>query len=178
MSESASALPVPVSSRDHSRGPTGAQLTLVEYGDLECPHCALVHPVIQELGAELKDSLQVVFRHFPLPGHPHAQRAAEAAEAAAAQGQFWPMVDMLYENSGKWDTDFSRFARKLRLDMKQFNRELDSGRYRDRVRADLLGGIRCGIKGTPTIFINHQRYHGRLDFDALVAALFQASRTG
>lgn len=177
MTESASVLSVPVSSRDHARGPAG-RLTLVEYADLECPHCALVHPVIHEIAAELPDSVQVVFRHFPLPGHPHAQRAAEAAEAAAAQGRFWEMVDLLYENAGSLDGDLSRFARTLKLEVKQFNRELESGRHRDRVRADLLGGIRCGVKGTPTLFINGRRHQGLLDFDSLVAALLQASRAG
>ncbi len=171
-------LVVPVSSRDHARGRPEAPLTLVEYGDFQCPHCALAHPVISDIARELGDSLRVVFRHFPLPGHPHAQRAAEAAEAAASQGRFWEMVDQLYQAGGELAEDFSRLAKKARLDLKQFNREMAAGAHRDRVRADMLGGIRSGVKGTPTVFLNGQRYPGRLDHDGLVGALLKTARSG
>lgn len=169
---------VPVSTRDHVRGPENANLTLVQYGDIQCPHCALAHPIINQLVRELNDSLQVVFRHFPLTEiHPLAQRGAEVVEAAASQGRFWEMLDLLYANSDGLDEEsFTRFARKIKLDFKTFSRELDRAVHRDRIRADYLGGGRSGVKGTPTFFINRQRYRGPIDFDAMVAALYQASR--
>jgi protein-disulfide isomerase len=169
---------IPVSPRDHARGPANANLTLVEYGDLECPHCALVHPVIAEIAGELKDSLRVVFRHFPLTQlHPHAQQAAEALEAAGCQGRFWEMLDLLYQDNARLDKDtLSRYAKKARVDMKQFTRELDGQVYKDRVRADFLSGVRSGVSGTPTFFINGEKYTGAYEFDTLVAALLKASR--
>jgi len=175
-----STLVVPVTSRDHARGPGDAGLTLVEYGDLECPHCALVHPFIAEIAGELRDSLQVVFRHFPLSTvHPHAQRAAEALEAAASQGKFWQMIDLLYADNTQLDDEaLARHARKLRLDLKRFQKELASGVHRDRVRADFLGGVRSGVAGTPTFFINGVKYGGTFEFEAIVGALLTASRKG
>jgi protein-disulfide isomerase len=120
---------LPVSSRDHARGPADAGLTLVEYGDLECAHCALVHPIVSEIAGELKDSLQVVFRHFPLATvHPNAQQAAEALEAAGCQGRFWEMLDLVYQDNAKLDKDaLCRSAKKARIDVKQFTRELEGG---------------------------------------------------
>jgi protein-disulfide isomerase len=89
---------VPISSRDHARGPENAPLTLVAYGDLQCPHCRLVQPIINEVAAELKDSLRMTFRHFPVSQrHPHAQMAAEALEAAGSQGKFWEMMGLVYQ---------------------------------------------------------------------------------
>ena len=173
-------LVVPVSPRDHGRGHPGASLNLVEYGDLQCPHCALVHPLVAEIAQELTDSLRIVFRHFPLTQiHPRSQRAAEAAEAAGAQGKFWEMVDLLYANHEDLaDESLARYAKKAKLDMKQFARDMEGQTYKDRVRADFLGGVRSGVNGTPTFFINGERYNGAFDFDALVAALLRASRNG
>ena len=170
---------VPVNSRDHSKGPTAATLTLVEYGDLQCPHCALVHPVVAEIAHELADSLRIVFRHFPLTRvHPRSQRAAEAAEAAGMQGKFWEMVDLLYQNHEDLsDESLARYAKKARTDVKQFTRDIEGTALKDRVRADFLSGVRSGVNGTPTFFINGERYNGAFDFDALVAALLKASRT-
>ena len=172
-------LVVPVTPRDHIKGPADAALTLVQFADFECPHCALVYPVVQEIGRELKDSLRIVYRHFPLSQvHPRAQPASLAAEAAAAQGRFWEMADMLHQNNEELDPEaIQRYARKLKLDMKQFNREIESGVHAARIRADFLGGVRSGVNGTPTFFINGQRHEGALEFDALVSALLTASRT-
>jgi len=139
----------------------------------------MMHPIIADIARELPDSLRVVFRHFPLTQvHPHAQRAAEAAEAAASQGRFWDMVDLLYEHHDDLDDDaLLRYARKAKLAMKQFTRELDEKTYAARVRADFLGGVRSGVNGTPTFFINGLRYEGALDFDDLVCALLKASKS-
>jgi formate-nitrite transporter family protein len=173
-------LEIPVSAHDHAQGPADAPLSLVEYGDFQCPHCALAHPQVAEIAHELRDSLRVVFRHFPLVRvHPLAERAAEAAEAAAAQGRFWEMVALLYRNQDELDDDsLVRYARKANLDTKRFRKELDAGVHAPRVRADFLGGVRSGVNGTPTFFINGERYEGTLHFDALVAALLKASRSG
>ena len=169
---------VPVSPRDHARGPENAALTLVAYGDLECPHCRLVQPIVSEVAGELRDSLRMVFRHFPVSDrHPHAQLAAEALEAAGSQGKFWEMMELMYQDSAKLDRDsLCRAAKKAGVNLKQFTRELDGQVYRDRVRADYLSGLRAGVIGTPTFFINGEKYTGAYEFDALVAAFLKASR--
>jgi protein-disulfide isomerase len=173
-------LVIPVTAHDHAQGPADARLTLVEYGDFECPHCALSHPWVTEVARELRDSLRVVFRHFPLAGvHPRAERAAEAAEAAATQERFWEMVALLYENQEQLDDEaLVRHAKKAKVDAKRFRKELEAGVHAPRVRADYLGGVRCGVSGTPTFFINGLRYEGVLKLDDLVAALLKASRGG
>jgi formate-nitrite transporter family protein len=169
---------VPVSQRDHARGPENAALTLVAYGDLECPHCRLVQPIVSEVAGELRDSLRMVFRHFPVSDrHPHAQQAAEALEAAGSQGRFWEMMELVYQESARLDRDsLCRAAKKAGVNLKQFTRELDGQVYRDRVRADYLSGVRAGVIGTPTLFINGEKYAGAYEFDALVAAFLKASR--
>jgi protein-disulfide isomerase len=156
-----------------------ASLTLVQYGDFQCPHCARVHPMLIEIADELRDSLRLVFRHFPLSEvHPLAQRSAEAAEAAASQGRFWQMAAKLYENQEKLDDDaLTGYAKKADLDIKRFKKELISGVHAARVRADYLGGVRSGVKGTPTFFINGERYQGPHESGPLVAALLTASRS-
>jgi protein-disulfide isomerase len=169
---------VPISSRDHALGPENAPLTLVAYGDLQCPHCRLVQPIITEVAGELKDSLRMAFRHFPITqNHPYAQLAAEALEAAGSQGKFWEMMELIYRDDAPMDRDaLCRTAKKAGVNLKQFTRDLDGEVYRDRVRADYLSGVRAGVKGTPTIFINGERYTGAYEFDALVTAFLLASR--
>ena len=173
-------LAVPVSSHDHIRGRVDAPLTLVQYGDFQCPHCALVFPVVLEISDELKDSLALAFRHFPLPDiHPFTQRTAEAAEAAASQGRFWEMARLLYENyEGMDEEGLLRCARKAGLRSGQFRKEIASGIHAPRVRADYLGGVRSGVKGTPTFFINGRLYEGRQDSSSFVAELLRVSRAG
>ena len=169
---------VTISPRDHVRGPQNAALTLVAYGDLECPHCRLVQPIIIEVAGELKDTLRMAFRHFPVSQmHPHAQQAAEALEAAGSQGKFWEMMELIYQDNARLDRDsLCRSAKKAGVNVKQFSRELDGQVYRDRVRADYLSGLRAGVVGTPTLFINGEKYTGAYEFDALVAAFLKASR--
>jgi formate-nitrite transporter family protein len=171
-------LVVPISAHDHGRGPVDAKLTLVQYGDLQCPHCAQVHPRLMEIARELSDSLRYVFRHFPLREvHPQAQRAAEAAEAAASQGRFWEMVSLLYANQEHLDDDsLIRYAKKTNLDVGRFKKELSSGVHSARVRSDWLGGVRSGVQGTPTLFIDDEQYEGRFELHSLVGALLKASR--
>ena len=173
-------LVIPVSAHDHALGPVDATLTLLQYGDLQCPHCALVYARVTEIAHELRDSLRFAFRHFPLAEvHPQAQRAAEAAEAAASQGRFWEMVSLLYANQEHLDDDsLVRYAKKANLETRRFKKELSSGVHAARVRSDFLGGVRSGVEGTPTIFINDERYQGTFEFDSLVGALLKVSRSG
>jgi len=133
---------------------------------------------VAAIANELSDSLRLVFRHFPLAQeHPQAQRAAEAAEAAASQGRFWEMAPLLYENQEQLDDhSLGRYAKKTGLDLKRFKKDLSSGVHAARVRADYLGGVRSGVNGTPTFFINGKRYEGTFKSEALVAALLNESR--
>jgi len=165
---------MPVSEeRDHIRGAPSAAVTLVEYGDFECPYCGQAHYVLNDLMARLGDDVRLVFRHFPLTQiHPHAQRAAEASEAAGAQGKFWEYHDTLYENQDALeDEDLAEYAQGLDLDLAMFLRELASGMYVDRVREDFTSGVRSGVNGTPTFFINGRRHDGPWDLESLVAAI-------
>jgi NhaA family Na+:H+ antiporter len=160
----------PVGDRDHTRGPADAPVTLVEYGDYECQHCRQVAPIIEKLQQRLGDRLRYVFRHFPITtAHPHAQLAAEAAEAAAAQGKFWEMHHRLFEYTGPLNRQqLVQCARELDLDLARFERELDEHVYAERVRQDFLGGVRSGANGTPAFFLNGVRYDGPWDLDSLI----------
>jgi protein-disulfide isomerase len=170
-------LSVPVSERDHVQGSPDAAVTLVEYGDYECPYCGAAHAIVKEVQAVLGDDLRFVFRHFPLAQiHPHAERAAEAAEAAGAQGRFWEMHDLLYENQRTLDDAYLlRFAEVLRLDTERFALELEEGTHRERVREDFMNGVRSGVNGTPTFFINGVRHNGSWELESLLAAIERAS---
>lgn len=169
----------PVSERDHSRGDANAPVTLLEYGDYECPHCGLAYPIVKSLQHRLGKKLRFVFRNFPLgEAHPHARRAAEAAEAAADQGKFWEMHDALYENQDRLeDEDLVALVRSLRLDGDRVAAALEDGTYTARVREDFRNGIRSGVNGTPTFFVNGERYDGAwADEDAFVRALEAAAK--
>ena len=175
---SSNALAAPVTLSDHILGHESARVTLVEYGDFECPYCAAAHVIVKKVQEIMADQLRFVFRHFPLTQiHPHAEPAAEASEAAGAQGQFWEMHDVLYENQPMLDSlHLVMFAQELGLDGTRFVRELKEGIYRERVRRDFLGGVRSGVNGTPAFFINGIRYDGSWDLPPLVEALESASR--
>jgi protein-disulfide isomerase len=171
-------LQLPVGARDHVQGRADAPLTLVEYGDFESPACAEAYPIVRDLQRRLDDRLRFVFRHFPLTeAHPHAQRGAEAAEEAGAQGHFWEMHDLLFEESGPPDdAQLRRCARLVGLDMAAFERALATHRHAERVGEDVLSGLRSGASGTPTFFINGARYEGPVEVDALLEAIFLAER--
>jgi protein-disulfide isomerase len=166
--------------RDHIRGPRTAPVTLVEYGDFECPYCGQAYPVVKELEARMGERLRVVFRHFPLKEvHPHAEHAAEAAEAAGAQRQFWQMHDMLYERQDALeDTDLIGYGLELGLDLDRFQVELAQGVHRARVREDFMSGVRSGVNGTPTFFINGRRHDGAWDLESLAEAVTLAMAPG
>ncbi|HEY2157329.1 MAG TPA: DsbA family protein [Isosphaeraceae bacterium] len=168
-----SELTVPVTERDHIRGSDRAVVTLVEYGDYQCPHCGQAYPVVEELIRQLGPVLRVVYRHFPLTSmHPRAEPAAEAAEAAGAQDKFWEMHTQLFENQDALeDTDLIGYADAIGLDVDEFTDDLASRTHAARIREDMLGGIRSGVNGTPTFFINGVRHDGPYDFGSLFAAI-------
>lgn len=169
-------LVLPVSARDHIDGPAYAPVTLLEYGDYECPYCGQAYVILQELEEVLGEQLRVVFRHFPLATiHPHAQPAAEAAEAAGAQGQFWEMHGMLFENQQALeDEDLYEYAADLGLEIERFSLDMVEHRHAERIREDIVSGIRSGVNGTPTFFINDVRYDGAYDANSLGAAIAMA----
>jgi protein-disulfide isomerase len=173
-------LTVPVADRDHIQGNASAPLTLVEYGDYECPYCGAAYPIVKEVQARMGDQLRFVFRNFALTQvHPHAKVAAEAAEAAGSQGKFWEMHDMLYEHQDALDpVHLYRYATTLGLDIPEFDRDLTEHRHAARVREDFMGGVRSGVNGTPTFFINGERHDGAYDLDSLMAALQAAQQQG
>ena len=172
-----SRLILPVSERDHIRGPVTALVSLVEYGDYECPYCGEAYPVVEELQRVLGDRLRFVFRHFPLTQvHPHALGAAEAAEAAGAQKMFWEMHATLYTHQHALDgAHLIRYAIALGLDPTSFHQALDGRSYEARVREDFLSGVRSGVNGTPTFFVDGVRYDGPPEFDSLLAVLAEAA---
>jgi protein-disulfide isomerase len=141
-----------IGASDHVQGSSDASIELVEYGDYECPYCGHAYSVVKALQRTLGPDLLFAFRNFPLTqAHPHAFRAACAAEAAALQDAFWPMHDVLYENQARLqDEHLFTYAERLDLDFAAFERDLDSERVTERVRADFLSGARSGVNGTPT----------------------------
>ena len=163
--------------RDHVQGAPGAAVTLVEYGDYECPYCGAAYPIVKEVQAAMGDELRFVFRNFPITtAHPHAAQAAEAAEAAAAQERFWPMHDLLYENQQRLDGEsLVAYADGLGLDAERFKRELEEHVHAERVHEDFMSGVRSGVNGTPGFFINGVRHDDSYDFDTLLGALRQAA---
>ncbi len=158
---------------DHIRGPADAPVTLVEYGDFECPYCGEAEPVIRELVASLGSELSFVFRHLPLVDvHEHAELAAEAAEAAAAQGKFWEMHDLLMADGVALTfDDLVRYAAEVGLDVEQFTSDLVSRRHALRVARDVAAAESDGVVGTPTFFVNGRRHHGPYDLASLTSAL-------
>jgi protein-disulfide isomerase len=168
-------LSLAVSDRDHIRGPASAPVTMVEYGDFECPHCGAAYLVVEELLQNLGDDVRFVYRHFPLAQvHPNAEPAAEAAEAAGAQGKFWQMHGLLFTHQDALDTShLIQYAKSLHLDLNAFQRALAARIFEPRVREDFLSGIRSGVNGTPTFFINDIRYDGP-NFDTMFLAVSRA----
>ena len=166
-------LSMPVGERDHIQGPAEAPVTLVEYGDYECPYCGAAYPIVKEVQRRLGDRLRFVFRNFPITtAHPHAEHAAETAEAAAAQGKFWEMHDYLYEHQKALvDAKLEEYAAAVGLDVERFDREMTAQAYSARVREDFMSGVRSGVNGTPSLFINGQRHDDSYDLETLLAAI-------
>jgi protein-disulfide isomerase len=161
-----------VSDADHAQGPRDARIVLVEYGDFECPYCGEAYPQLKAVQEAMGDALCFVFRHFPLSqAHPHAEHAAEFAEAAATIGRFWEMHDLLYENQQALDDpSLASYAAGLGCDRALIESAL-RGEFAARVRGDFTGGVRSGVNGTPCLFINGQRYEGSWDAESLLGVL-------
>ena len=166
--------------RDHIQGSADAAVTLLQYGDYECPYCGAAYPIIKDVQAQMGERLRFVFRNFPIStSHPHAEQAAEAAEAAAAQEKFWEMHDVLYENQSHLeDDDLRRYAEQLGLDLGAFDRDLTEHVHAGRVHADFMSGVRSGVNGTPTFYLNDKRYDDSYDAATLLDALERAGAAG
>ena len=166
-------LRVPVGPADHAVGEQHAPVTLVEYGDYECPHCGHAHPIVKAVRKHFGKQLLFVYRHFPLTQiHPLAEPAAETAEFAGAQGKFWEMHDAIFENQPSLSLPLlAELAEALGLSAKEAGSSLKSHAFAEKVRNDFLGGVRSGVNGTPTFFINGQRYQGMYEFEDLVEAI-------
>jgi len=171
-----SQLKPPVGEHDHVQGPLDAAIVLVEYGDYECPYCGEAYPELKAVQQAMGDAMCFVFRNFPLGNaHPHAQRAAEFAEAAATIGKFWEMHDTLYENQQALDErSLIGYAQALGFDRALIESTL-AGDFTTRVRRDFSSGVRSGVNGTPSLFVNGQRYDGPRDADSLLE-LFGAAK--
>lgn len=170
-------LKVPVGPTDHIQGPADAPVTLVEYGDYQCPSCGRAYPIVKALQKRLGKRLRFVFRNFPLREmHPNAEVAAETAEFAATHNKFWEMHDLIYENQQDLsDRLLSDLAQRLKLDAKSLAKALESGEFADRVQKDFSGGVRSGVNGTPTFFINGQRHDEDFELETLSRAIGAAS---
>jgi len=167
---------VPVRGRDHARGGAWAEVTLVEYGDYECPHCRNAHAVVRQLQRYVgPEHLRHVFRHFPVTQiRPGAELAAQVSEAAAARGRFWEVHDLLFEWRGEYESVLKRHADALGMDAGQLLGELAAGVHLARVREDFMSGVRGGGRGTPAFFINGAPHEDGYDFESLLAAVEQA----
>jgi formate-nitrite transporter family protein len=172
MSTEPGRLAMAVNERDHVRGPSEAPVTLVEYGDFECPFCGRAYPAVERLLREYP--VRFVFRHFPRPEHPHARHAAEAAAAAAEQGEtaFWRMFHTLFQHQDALDDEsLVAYAQENGLDVARFKADLASDAISERVQRDLQGGFHSGAHGTPTFFINGRKHEGPDTFDDLRASV-------
>ena len=170
-------LKTPVTPEDHVQGPENAAATLVEYGDYECPHCGSAYSIVKRVQKHFGKGLRFVFRNFPLSEiHPHAESAAETAEFAGAHGKFWEMHDGLFENQERLGGPlYLELAQEFGLSSAELRQALEQEKYKGRVRADFSSGVRSGVNGTPTFFINGKRHDGPFDYESLVQAIEEAT---
>ncbi len=166
-----SSLKIPVKPDDHIQGNMDAPITLIEYGDYECPYCGAAYLVVKQLQKTLGSDLVFVFRNFPLrESHPYAELAAETAEFAGDTGDYWKMHDLLYENQNRFSSELMvELTKQLGLSPQNLEEALTKGIYQKKIQEDFLGGIRSGVNGTPTFFINGQRYSGPSDYTDLLS---------
>ena len=166
-------LSVPVNPGDHTIGPPNARVTVVEYGDLECPNCKQAAPVVKLLLQRFKDRIRFVYRHFPLEEvHPHALLAAEAAESAGAQGKFWQMHDLLFDNQAHLKPNALRsYAERLQLDMSRYTADMKEHSYLQRIREHEQSGRDSGVRHTPTFFVNRKIHEVSFGLEALFQAV-------
>jgi protein-disulfide isomerase len=172
-------LAVPVNHLDHVLGSAQAPVTIVEYGDFECPACKLAYPAVKLLIKTFGSAVRFAYRHFPLVEvHPHAELAAEAAEAAGAQGKFWPMHDLLFENQQHLKANHLRaYAQRLELDLSRYDYEMDDHVYLQRVREHIASGLASGVRGTPGFYVNGAPQDVSFGFEHLMEAVRQLAHT-
>lgn len=168
-----SELKVPVSSSDHIQGDDKAPITLVEYGDYQCPYCGAAYPIVKRVQKHFGKKLRFVFRNFPLvQAHPMAQSAAETAEFAASHGKFWEMHDAIYENQRSLSVEFLvELAEGMGFSGAALAKALENQEYAEKVRSDFMSGVRSGVNGTPTFFINGHRHDASFEYEDLVAGI-------
>ncbi|MEU4679890.1 DsbA family protein [Micromonospora sp. NPDC023737] len=172
-------LRTPVSGADHVRGAADAPVTVVEYGDFQCQYCGSAYPNLTELLRQREGTVRLVYRYFPIANvHPYAESAAEAAEAAGVRGRFWEMHDWLYEHQDQLDpVHLSLGVEQLGMPPDDIGAEVERHAHADRVRRDFVGGIRSGVNGTPTLFVNDVRHDGGYALPDLLAAVDAAAET-
>ena len=170
-------LKIPVGAEDHVRGPDHAGVVLVEYGDYQCPYCGRAYPVVKRIQQHFGAGLRFVFRNFPLADmHPHAESAAETAEFAGARGKFWTIHDLLFENQERLGGPlYLELVEGLQLPAMDLIETLKDRTFAPRVREDFAGGVRSGVEGTPTFFVNGRRLEGLSDFATLSGAIGAAA---
>jgi protein-disulfide isomerase len=170
----------PVGPGDHIVGPDDAPVTLVEYGDYECPYCGKAYPIVEAVRQRMGDTLRFVYRHFPLTQiHPHAQHAAEMAEVAGERGRFWQMHDLLFRNQHALeDRDLLPYASHLGIQPEWAADALRTHAFATQVREHFMSGVRSGVNGTPTFFINGVRHDGDWDERSLLAAVQNGAHVG
>ena len=173
-----SKLTIQPNNEDHIQGKDKSSITLVEYGDFQCPYCREAYPIVKEIQKIKGDAIRFVFRNFPLSEiHSYALHAAYAAEAAGKQHKFWEMHDILFENQENLkDSDLRLYSEKLSLDIDQFTKDMNSDEVAKKVQTDIMGGIKSGVNGTPTFFINSIRFDGPSDLDSLLEAIDLADK--
>jgi protein-disulfide isomerase len=166
-------LRVPVTPIDHIRGPENAAVTLVEYGDYQCPYCGGAYPIVKALQEDFGEQLRFVFRHFPLAQiHPLAEPAAETAEYAGSKARFWEMHDGLYENQPRLGVPlFFELTQSLGLSEDDLRNALENHEFLPRIRRDFMGGVKSGVNGTPSFFINGVRHEGNWGYEDLAQAI-------
>ncbi len=169
----------PVNAADHTLGPKDAPVTLLEYGDFECPYCGAAYPIVSQIVQQMGNRLRFAFRHFPLTqAHPYAMAAAEASEAADTQGKFWEMYDTIFQHQDELDMEHLHdFASSIGLNMEEFDQDMANHTFEGKVQDDFMSGVRSGVNGTPTFFINGTRYEGPAELNAMMQALEEAAET-
>ncbi len=166
-------LQVKVSAEDHARGEASAKVTLVEYGDFQCPHCAMAHAIVSKIEKHYGDRLRFVYRNFPLTEiHPLAEPAAEAAEYAGSKGKYWEMYDAIFAHQRSLSEKMLRTtAESVGLDGEEAASAVEDGAFAEKIERDVDGGERSGVHGTPTFFINGEQYEGAWEYEELLAAI-------
>lgn len=166
-----------VRENSHIKGPKDAKVTLIEFGDFQCPACGMAHPVVSQLLKDYDGKIRFVFRQFPLPMHANGKTSAQAAEAAGEQGKFFEMYDALYENQKEWGEDknpmqfFEKYAKNIGLDVEKFKKDVEAKKYEEFIQKEIADGNALGVSATPTFFLNNEKIIGGIGYDELKAKI-------